>query len=82
MKLAVFCDCEIGVIVCNVHNGKLFEYSSADMEQALNRYASYNGPSERRKREDLSGLSAAKGFSDIPQSEPNVERSSCSLASR
>lgn len=50
----VLCDCEVGVIAYNAHNGKLFEYSSVDMEQVLERYASYTGPSPRRKRENVS----------------------------
>ncbi|KAI0563078.1 srf-type transcription factor [Gracilaria domingensis] len=50
----VLCDSEVAVIVYNPHNGKLFEYSSIPMERVLNRYATYSGPIERRKPEQVS----------------------------
>lgn len=49
----VLCDCEVNVIVFNLNNGKLFEYSSPNAESILTRYANYNGPSERRKRDKV-----------------------------
>ncbi|CAN8065071.1 unnamed protein product [Agarophyton chilense] len=72
MELGVLCDCEVAVIVYNPHNGKLFEYSSISMERVLNRYATYSGPSERRKPEQFFDVGAAKGHSNIPVNEPNV----------
>lgn len=38
----------------NKNNGKMFEYSSHEMEQTLYRYATYNGPFERRRTERVS----------------------------
>ena len=49
----VLCDCEIGVVIFNKNNGKLFEYSSVPLDQILHRYATYSGPSERRKRDPV-----------------------------
>jgi SRF-type transcription factor (DNA-binding and dimerisation domain) len=50
MELGVLCDCEVNVVIFNLNNGKLFEYSSVDAEKIFMKYATYNGPSERRKK--------------------------------
>lgn len=53
-KKGILCDCEVSVIIYNINNGKLFEYSSVPIEKALQRYAGYSGPSERRRAEKVS----------------------------
>lgn len=54
MELGILCDCEVAVVIFNLNNGKLFEYSSVDAEKIFMRYANYNGPSERRKKKSVS----------------------------
>ena len=43
----------MGVVIFNKNNGKLFEYSSVPLDQLLHRYATYSGPSERRKHDPV-----------------------------
>jgi len=53
MELSVLCDCEIALIIFN-SNTKLFQYSSTDMCDLLNKYSSTCAePQERRTNEDL-----------------------------
>lgn len=54
----VLCDCEVTVIIFNLNNGKLFEYSSVEPETVLQKYATYSGPSERRKKDKVRGIPA------------------------
>jgi hypothetical protein len=53
MELGVLCDCEVSVVIFNLNNGKLFEYSSVDAEKIFTKYALHNGPSERRKQKSV-----------------------------
>lgn len=54
MELGILCDCEVSVVIFNLNNGKLFEYSSVEPEKIFMRYATYNGPSERRRKKSVS----------------------------
>lgn len=49
----VLCDCEVAVIIFNLNNGKLFEYCSVEPQTVLQKYATYSGPSERRRKEKV-----------------------------
>ncbi|KAI5475447.1 SRF-type transcription factor RlmA [Pseudohyphozyma bogoriensis] len=46
-ELGVLCSAEVAVVVFN-SNGKLFEFSSGDMDETLLRYSNFNGQHERR----------------------------------
>lgn len=81
MELGVLCDCEVSVVIFNLNNGKLFEYSSVPPEKIFTRYATYSGPSERRKKASFFELAAAKGVSDIPRNEPGLSSAAMEAAS-
>lgn len=81
MELGVLCDCEVSVVIFNLNNGKLFEYASVPPEQVFTRYATYTGPSERRKKSSFFELAAAKGTSDIPKNEPGLSKAAMDAAS-
>eukprot|EP00742_Colponemidia_sp_Colp-10_P002631 GILJ01002811.1.p1 GENE.GILJ01002811.1~~GILJ01002811.1.p1 ORF type:complete len:507 (-),score=86.02 GILJ01002811.1:259-1779(-) len=51
MELSVLCDCEIALIIFN-SNGKLFQYSSTDVDKILLKYTEYNEPHEQRNNTD------------------------------
>lgn len=54
MELSVLCDCEIALIIFN-SNTKLFQYSSSEMGNVLQKYSqSCADPQERRTNEDVS----------------------------
>ena len=40
MELSILCDCEIALIIFS-SNGKLFQYSSTDMDKVLLRYTEF-----------------------------------------
>ncbi|KAK9833705.1 hypothetical protein WJX74_003257 [Apatococcus lobatus] len=53
MELSVLCGCEISLVIFN-SNGKLFQYSSTDMEAILQRYSrACHEPHEVRNNQDL-----------------------------
>jgi len=51
MELSVLCDCEIALIIFNT-KGKLFQYSSTDMDKILLNYTEYAEPHENRNNSD------------------------------
>ena len=54
MELSVLCGCEISLVIFN-SNGKLFQYSSTDMEAILQRYSrACHEPHEVRNNQDVS----------------------------
>ena len=56
MELSVLCGCEISLVIFN-SNGKLFQYSSTDMEAILQRYSrACHEPHEVRNNQDVSNL--------------------------
>lgn len=81
MELGVLCDCEVSVVIFNLNNGKLFEYASVPPEKVFTRYATYSGPSERRKKSTFFEIAAAKGTSDIPKNEPGLSKAAMDAAS-
>ena len=61
MELSVLCDCDIALVIFN-SNGKLFQYSTADMDAVLQRYSrACHEPHEIRNNTDVRhpGCSAA-----------------------
>lgn len=51
-ELAVLCNCEVGLLVFT-QNGKLFQFSSSDMDQLLLRYTEFSEPHECRTTADV-----------------------------
>lgn len=53
MELSVLCDCDIALIIFN-SSGRLYQYSSTEMENLLERYSkACQDPHERRNNEEL-----------------------------
>jgi hypothetical protein len=82
MELGILCDCEVSVVIFNLNNGKLFEYSSVEAEKIFSRYATYNGPSERRKKSTVhKALSPPfETFSCPPPEDENTDISALLLS--
>jgi MADS-box transcription enhancer factor 2B len=58
-ELSVLCDCEVALIIFN-HAGKLFQYSSSDMDQVIFRYTEYaSQPHETRTNTDIIEVKSA-----------------------
>lgn len=73
MELGILCDCEVGVVIFNLNNGKLFEYSSVEAEKIFTRYATYNGPSERRKKKTVCRTRCHRQY----RASPHQDGASC-----
>lgn len=56
MELSVLCECEIAMVIFN-SQGRLFQYSSTDMDAILQRYSRCcHEPHETRNNQDVGFL--------------------------
>jgi len=69
MELSVLCDCEIALIIFNT-KGKLFQYSSTDMDKILLNYTEYAEPHENRNNSDYYKQFWKKEHSDLEDNKP------------
>ncbi|KAK9829619.1 hypothetical protein WJX72_006915 [[Myrmecia] bisecta] len=73
MELSVLCDCEIALVIFNT-TGKLFQYSSTDMEGILQRYSkACHQPHEIRNNQDLYKQHFASNLDDDDEDEEDAK---------
>lgn len=54
-ELSVLCECEIAVLVFN-GPGKMYAFSSADIDDLVRRYTSFTEPYELRTKADMESV--------------------------
>eukprot|EP01102_Stenamoeba_stenopodia_P006689 TRINITY_DN1857_c0_g2_i3.p2 TRINITY_DN1857_c0_g2~~TRINITY_DN1857_c0_g2_i3.p2 ORF type:complete len:395 (-),score=83.22 TRINITY_DN1857_c0_g2_i3:1749-2825(-) len=70
MELSILCDCEIALIIFS-SNGKLFQYSSTDMDKVLLRYTDFTDPHKPLTNKDYT-----KSFSNKSKKDDGSSRES------